>query len=522
YPVRPAEVPYDNVPHVGARIKQKQQKVEIELALNTRSKNYYEPRGEQIAIDVNGRDSAEGEWYYESGKMDKQLLVSSRASVGASRYAMGILREGELHITPLLGVLQLRPNFDYMNKGEANVIQASTNQDEDSQDEEEEAKALTLRFARRESDRAKAQRLSSFKYLEKQEAEEEWSNLNYHPPQHSLASTDRLKLFCEDCENEAPEMSLSSKAYLKYLMPSSKKQESAQPKMPQNVLSMTQLREMDLPDQVKALLRNAKVMSFSQLCALLSPIGKDAGILKCVQQFGVLVQGCWVVKSEVLYPDGTVSPNSGIPSEILCRGRDYIMWRFTQSRVVVRKDIATVTKLPNDDIKDILEQMARMRVAQGWEFVLPHDVEFIHKHPDVVKQQSTFWENKHQMFSSQLNLNKIHEKGVTSDHKRSSACEPGDVLCSGISDALLEDVILSTGAQEIKIKWPAMHFQNDIQSRRFFAFKTVGDSSLDKLREVLLGMFESNHSIRKTEFQNKATELIGVESSKKDWAVLQQ
>lgn len=32
------------------------------------------------------------------------------------------------------------------------------------------------------------------------------------------------------------------------------------------------------------------------------------------------------------------------------------------------------------------------------------------------------------------------------------ACEPGDVLCSGISDALLEDVILSTGAQEIQIK----------------------------------------------------------------------
>jgi len=37
---------------------------------------------------------------------------------------------GDLHITPLQGVLQLRPSFDYMNKGEANTIQASTNQDE--------------------------------------------------------------------------------------------------------------------------------------------------------------------------------------------------------------------------------------------------------------------------------------------------------------------------------------------------------------------------------------------------------
>lgn len=43
-------------------------------------------------------------------------------------------------------------------------------------------------------------------------------------------------------------------------------------------------------------LLTAKVMSFSQLCTLLSPVSKEAAVLKCVQQFGVLVQGCWLVK----------------------------------------------------------------------------------------------------------------------------------------------------------------------------------------------------------------------------------
>jgi len=39
--------------------------VELELGLNTRSKNYYQPRGEQIALDVNGTNSQDEEQYYE-------------------------------------------------------------------------------------------------------------------------------------------------------------------------------------------------------------------------------------------------------------------------------------------------------------------------------------------------------------------------------------------------------------------------------------------------------------------------
>lgn len=41
-----------------------------------------------------------------------------------------VIVSGELHITPLRGVLQLRPNFEYMNKAETNVTQASSTQDE--------------------------------------------------------------------------------------------------------------------------------------------------------------------------------------------------------------------------------------------------------------------------------------------------------------------------------------------------------------------------------------------------------
>lgn len=52
----------------------------------------------------------------------------------------------------------------------------------------------------------------------------------------------------------------------------------------------------DYTSTILFILSAAKVISFSQLCRLLSPAAKEASVLKCVQQYAVLVQGCWVVK----------------------------------------------------------------------------------------------------------------------------------------------------------------------------------------------------------------------------------
>ncbi|XP_066026635.1 DNA-directed RNA polymerase III subunit RPC5-like isoform X1 [Pocillopora verrucosa] len=627
YPVRPADITYDNIPHIGARIKPDQQKVELELSINTSSDDYYAPRGEQIAHNVNGSallSASEGkESFFSSDKMDKQVLSSSRASEDVSRYSVGILKGGELHLTPVHGVLQLRPSFEYLNKGEANVNQASNPTDEgDSQDEEEEAKPLTVKFARPETERAKAQRLSSFKYLEQKKAEEPWKTMEFYNPQNDIAGVEHSLLFCREMESESPEFNLHPRDYLKLLTPSTSQEESSKPPVPSNVLSMTQLKTMDLADQVRALLIKAKVISFSQLCRLLSPAAKEASVLKCLQQYAVLVQGCWVVKSELLYPEGTISPSGGIAADILCKGRDYLMWRFTQSRVVVRKDIKSVTKLPSEDIKEMLDQMSRMKVTIGWEFVLPYDIEFVQKHPDVYKQQLTMWEAKYQVLQKQLNVPKQDKLGVdlkrmntdscpsignkrvskpsksksnhvmnhntsqdgsteeehlpmeidckevasnnmnhelrkeplaTNDthvqdllkilqdfvreklHRtvlsladfkrllllRRTASSPGDPLCSGVPDVLLEKAILGTGATEIDFKWPTEALSGDIQSRRLFSFRSTGDSA-DEYRALLLDMFSKSWVLTRKEFNARATEQVGAVPGRKEWMTIQQ
>lgn len=81
YPVRPATMTYDDVSHLAAKIKPKQQRVrkhyplilssitsrmfvtffappvtqvELEMAINTMSPNYCRSKGEQIALNVDG------------------------------------------------------------------------------------------------------------------------------------------------------------------------------------------------------------------------------------------------------------------------------------------------------------------------------------------------------------------------------------------------------------------------------------------------------------------------------------
>lgn len=48
-------------------------------------------------------------------------------------------------------------------------------------------------------------------------------------------------------------------------------------------------------------------------------------LLKTLPKVAVLVRGNWVVKSEVLYPPNTFSAISGVPAELMCRARDYVV-----------------------------------------------------------------------------------------------------------------------------------------------------------------------------------------------------
>ncbi|XP_040829151.1 DNA-directed RNA polymerase III subunit RPC5 [Ochotona curzoniae] len=394
YPVRPASMTYDDIPHLSAKIKPKQQKVELEMAIDTLNPNYCRSKGEQIALNVDGACADETSTY-SSKLMDKQTFCSSQTTSNTSRYAAALYRQGELHLTPLHGILQLRPSFSYLDKADAKhrEREAANEAGDSSQDEaEEDVKQITVRFSRPESEQARQRRVQSYEFLQKKHAEEPWVHLHYYGLRDSRSEHERQYLLCQGSSGaENTELIKAPSEYLMMLMPPGQEEEKEKPVAPSNVLSMAQLRTLPLADQIRILMKNVKVMPFANLMSLLGPSVDSVAVLRGIQKVAMLVQGNWVVKSDILYPKDSSSPHSGVPAEVLCRGRDFVMWKFTQSRWVVRKEVATVTKLCAEDVKDFLEHMAVVRINKGWEFLLPYDGEFIRKHPDVVQRQHMLW-----------------------------------------------------------------------------------------------------------------------------------
>ncbi|KAM3859340.1 DNA-directed RNA polymerase III subunit RPC5 [Diretmus argenteus] len=385
---------YDDVNHLSAKIKPKQQKVELEMAINAMSPNYCRSKGEQIALNVDGSTYDETNTY-SAKMMDKQTFTSIQATTNISRYAAAVFRKGELHVTPLQGILQMRPSFTYLDKADSKhrEREAANEGGDSSQDEaEEEAKAITVRFSRPESEQARQRRIQSYEFLQKKQAEEPWVHLHYHGLKDGRSEHEKQYLFCQAMDaTESSELVKTPKEYLAMLMPPLSEEKVVKSVGPSNVLSMAQLRTLPLGDQVKTLMKNVKMMPFANLMGLLASGTDSTSVLRCIQQVALLVQGNWIVKSDVLYPKNSCSPHSGVPAEVLCRGRDFVMWRFTQERSVMRKEIAAVIKLPPEDVKEFLEHMAVPRVNRGWEFLLPSDVEFIKKHPDVAHRQNMLW-----------------------------------------------------------------------------------------------------------------------------------
>eukprot|EP00794_Sanderia_malayensis_P009129 gene9129-10102_t len=411
YPVRPSCLSYDEIPHSAARIKPKQQKVELELELDTASSRYCLPRGEQIAYAVDEAASAsslEKGPYYQSGCMDKQVLTSVRAADKPSRYVAGVFKNGTLSLTPIHGFVQLRPSFEYLDRADDNKQTTSSARMEEEREEkgEPEAKPVMTRFARVKSEESKKQ---SYQSIEQKLGEEPWTELSYFPATSRTAITEKMLLQCHQEDFESPEFTATSREYLDALAPKHEGKERHPAALPEGVLSMASLKKLDIADQIKALLINAKVIHHHHLISLLGPSLDEKTILKGLHNYAILVQGCWVVKSEIIYPKGSTLKASGTDAEIIWPARDYVLWRFNHKRMLERKDIISVIRIPSEELRDMLEQVARQKPPHGWEFRLPTDSDFLHKHPEVIKSQLQVWKSKITCLKQSLNLTKEHQ-----------------------------------------------------------------------------------------------------------------
>lgn len=397
YPIRPARDGYDNATFLKTSIKPENQEVRIEVAVDTHSINYDKMKGRQIAINADGNSKIEqedDEKVFDSDVMDKTVLYSSRALPDCSNYAAGIYQDGEFHITPLKGIIQLRPQFNYLDKSDKRAREEAKNVGEDMEEEDEGPKQVNVTFDRQTPDFLKKMQEQSFQNFSKKSSEEKWVHTNYAPVNTTQAELTRLEMFCSSTEESINALNLTNKQYLELLAPPIGGEQYSTPGVQNPTTSLNYIRTLPLLDQVRILVKDAKVISFTQLKSLLSSEHDTAVILKYLQQVAVLVQGNWIVNSELIYTKDSVSSQNGIPAELMCRARDYILLSFTEQQFLDRRAVSTIIKLPSEEIREIFMNLATHVPKRGWQLIVPPNKEFGEKYPEIAQRQEMFWEAK--------------------------------------------------------------------------------------------------------------------------------
>ncbi|KAJ1966520.1 hypothetical protein GGI12_000018 [Dipsacomyces acuminosporus] len=152
-----------------ARIKPIHGQIEMDIPLDVQSPMYNKERGRELGVGLS-----------DSGRLlDIQTLVSVNIPK-SSNYLAGVVRNGELHLTPIEKTTQLRPSLKYLDRV-AEKEHAASKLDDYEDEDQKEAKAQTVQVTVRsaQAEEALRQQQNSIAYMQQKLEEEPWSKLAY-------------------------------------------------------------------------------------------------------------------------------------------------------------------------------------------------------------------------------------------------------------------------------------------------------------------------------------------------------
>lgn len=381
------------------------------------------------SVKVNTSPANTGATKHSDGgaktSMDSHIVMSTVSNTRPENYAVGLLLPGELHLTPLHAIVSMAPALhhlhhpaDQSSDADAKAMPPLPAVDESSGIAPESDCANNDLTTQAEvyvnendgAERSKHVRQRRFAQLQRESESEPWVDATVHYCYSETSLTERELLVGPRSERHVS--SRPGERYLRRLLTGkpmaqhpneARSQIHALPgEFSSQELSMHDISCLPLEDQITAILRNVKVIDFGKLMSVLPCTASEESVLNILQYAAVLVQGCWVVKSEELYPWEGISEKKLKPLQIrektLCNARDLLLYMYTETRHVVESAFADTLRqglcsLPHEDIRALLEDIARP-TPDGWEFLLPCDSDFTKAHPDVVLKQHRVWRDR--------------------------------------------------------------------------------------------------------------------------------
>uniref|UniRef100_A0A336KN23 CSON011946 protein n=1 Tax=Culicoides sonorensis TaxID=179676 RepID=A0A336KN23_CULSO len=182
------------------------------------------------------------------------------------------------------------------------------------------------------------------------------------------------------------------------------------------VISNRKAKSLPLADQIKTILLNAKVVPFSLIQSRVTETNTDK-LLRVLQTVGTLLRGNWVLQSELLYPESSVSSINGVPGQLMTRAREYVLYKFSHQTQINRAEIQQRTQLPAEEAKEVIASVGKL-TGKVWELLKPIDRDFEKKYPELVQRQQLYWNAKAEGFY-EMEMNKESKRVRKRSHRES-------------------------------------------------------------------------------------------------------
>eukprot|EP00047_Mylnosiga_fluctuans_P013702 m.32914 g.32914 ORF g.32914 m.32914 type:complete len:631 (+) comp5049_c0_seq2:5-1897(+) len=370
FPLRPFNKPYF-LPgeEVSARVKANQKLIELKGQLDADSEFYDPNAGEVLAQNANFK--AEGieaqPLFAPKGHLDSYTLQSSTAPL-CTHYAVGALCDGELHLTTIHGAVQFRPALVHLDEADSRR-RAPERREEKMKEEEDddEPTAVTVTFKRKETEKTIAARKKSHSYMQKQLDEESWCSIKYVHSADDAARQHKSRLYTAKTSAVIP-MKTPRPAYLRALTAMPGTALAPPPTAVRGAMNRKDIAALSVADRVLTVMRQSELLSYSTLLEQLGLLSdaEEHTAQQVLQQNCLHLGGAWVIRSEVLYPEGKNSWKTNAPRRVMLKARNIILALFQQGRTVRRSDIWAVTKLNPEEIREILKPIAVRTANEGW------------------------------------------------------------------------------------------------------------------------------------------------------------
>ncbi|ORX50791.1 hypothetical protein BCR36DRAFT_352206 [Piromyces finnis] len=532
YPIRTQPFNEFNMP-VEGRIKPNAQQLELDLTINTGAVTYDRQKADELSRGLVEESSiGPGRKLIKKAEtLEKQTLSSSLLPKNGN-YMFGVVKNDGLHISPISALLQLRPNFKYLDNIDKIEKLKSSKENEDEQEP-------VSRLVQMQVKKTEATTLQDEILIQQRIAEEEpWSLLQIYMPETEQSKSNNG---IQTEVKEEIEFNKSTEDYLDRIHPYVSTTENIEKTYSYSQgLPLNDIHTLPLGPQLRSLIFNSFIMTYDNIKSLIKTnVTKDEIIIKELEKYAILIKGNWVLKSEISYKDYSY------------HARQYLLSLFKTKDYVNRKEFIEFTHIYPQMSYEMFSEIAtcdRGKDSKGWQLKFPRNKAFEKKFPEVVSRQEEAF-NKELAMSMKI-LTKANSLPSKSKIKNNDTMEVDtveedeDVKIVKLSDDLLPTqhyMIKGQTVDEqldnliyqlfknygvlkltyimslINIRQRSTFSSNKIRDnvtqamiraklnkycisirKNVYVLKTSGDEQVDLYRQLLINYFEKNQSIQKS------------------------